>query len=292
MIELRDVELRRGRRAILRDLDLRLEAGELLAVLGPNGAGKSTLLAALAGELRPSRGELKFDGLPLHRLPAPERARRLAVLPQECAADFPFTAAEIVALGRLPHGGAVDDDRWVEQSLRAAGVLHLAHRLVPSLSGGERQRVHFARALAQLAGTDASLGRCLLLDEPTSSLDLEHQHQVLSTAQALALGGVGVVAILHDPNLAAAYADRVLLLHDGRAAALGQPDEVLTPARMDAVFRVHADVVPHPRSHRPLLAFTRADRSATPSSPASPAAAAAPPAAPDSRPRSARRALL
>lgn len=253
VIEARDLALRRGKRTILDGLELKLAPGEFLGVLGPNGAGKSTLLAAICGELPLERGEVLFAGEPLHALPPRERAKRLALLPQESSLHFPFTVFEVAKLGRIPHPPAGDDDRIVETSLRAAGAWHLADRLYPNLSGGERQRVQFARVLAQLAGAPEGAPQALLLDEPTSSLDLEHQHTILRTAKALCAEGMAVIAILHDLDLAAAYADRLLLLQGGRVFAEGDPWEVLTEERVGEVFGVRATVLKHPHADRPLV---------------------------------------
>lgn len=254
VIEVRDLALRRGKRTILDGLNLELAPGEFLGVLGPNGAGKSTLLAAICGELPLERGEVLFDGQPLAALPPRERATKLALLPQESSLHFPFTVFEVVRLGRIPHPpSAGRDERIVEESLRAAGAWHLADRLYPNLSGGERQRVQFARVLAQLAGAPEGEPQALLLDEPTSSLDLEHQHGILRVAKDLCARGIGVIAILHDLDLAAAYADRLLLLRGGKVFAEGDPWEVLTEERVGEVFGVRATVLKHPHADRPLV---------------------------------------
>lgn len=254
VIEARDLILRRGKRTILQGLDLQLAPGEFLGVLGPNGAGKSTLLAALCGELPLEGGEVLFDGEPLRALPPRERARRLALLPQESSLNFPFTVFEVVGLGRIPHAPAPGrDERIVEESLRAAGAWHLADRLYPTLSGGERQRVQFARVLAQLAGAPEGEAQALLLDEPTSNLDLEHQHTILRVAKELCGRGLAVMAILHDLDLASTYADRLLLLQEGRVAAEGEPWEVLTEELVSQVFSVRATVLKHPHADRPLV---------------------------------------
>jgi len=253
VIEVRNLRLRRGRREILRGVDLRLGPGEFLGVLGPNGAGKSTLLAAIAGELSPAEGEILFTGQKLKAIPARERARRLALLPQESSLNFPFTAFEVARMGRLPHPPHPRDDRIVEEALRTAGAMHLADRLYPTLSGGERQRVQFARVLAQLAGAPEGTPQALLLDEPTNNLDLEHQHAILHAAKDLCARGPAVLAILHDLDLAAVYADRLVLLDAGRIAAEGTPWEVLTEERVSEVFGVRATVLRHPHADRPLV---------------------------------------
>lgn len=254
VIEVRDLAVRRGRREILRGVDLRLAPGEFVGVLGPNGAGKSTLLAAICGELPLERGEVLFAGENLRAMSPRERAQRLALLPQESTLQFPFTVFEVAQLGRIPHPPQPGrDERIVEEALRAAGAWHLADRLYPTLSGGERQRVQFARVLAQLGGAPEGLPQALLLDEPTSALDLEHQHTILRVARDLAARGVAVLAILHDLGLASTYADRLLLLRGGHIVAEGTPWEVLTEQTVAEVFGVRATVLQHPHADRPLV---------------------------------------
>lgn len=255
VIEVRDLALRRGKREILQGIDLGMAPGEFVGVLGPNGAGKSTLLAAICGELPLERGEVLFDGESLRAMSPRERARKLALLPQESSLQFPFTVFEVAKLGRIPHPPDTGrDERIVEEALRAAGAWHLADRLYPTLSGGERQRVQFARVLAQLDGAPEGAPQALLLDEPTSNLDLEHQHTILRAARDLAASrGIAVMAILHDLDLASAYADRLLLLRGGRVVAEGTPWEVLTEEKVGEVFGVRATVLQHPHADRPLV---------------------------------------
>lgn len=253
VIEVQNLRVRRGSREILRGVDLRVAPGEFVGVLGPNGAGKSTLLAAISGELPLEDGEVRFAGQRLKSIPARERARQLALLPQESSLGFPFTVFEVARMGRLPHPPHPRDDRLVEEALQRAGALHLADRLYPTLSGGERQRVQFARVLAQLAGAPEGSPQALLLDEPTNNLDLEHQHAILRAAKDLCARGTAVLAILHDLDLAAVYAERLVLLHGGRIAAEGTPWEVLTEERVTEVFGVRATVLQHPHADRPLV---------------------------------------
>jgi iron complex transport system ATP-binding protein len=229
---------------LLDGVDLRVEAGELLAVVGPNGAGKSTLLGLLSGDLRPSRGAVTSQGAPVERLKVADLARRRAVLLQEHRLSFPFSVAEVVRMGRSPWRGTSaedEDDRRVAEAAGAADVLHLADRRFPTLSGGEKARTAYARARAQATPV-------LLLDEPTAALDLRHQEMVLGQARELARDGHAVVAVLHDLSLAGAYADRVLLLGEGRVRGLGTPAEVLRPDLLGAVYRHRVEVLVHPRT--------------------------------------------
>jgi iron complex transport system ATP-binding protein len=229
-----------GRREVLRGLDLRLARGELVALVGTNGSGKTTLLRLLAGVLRPDAGVVRFDGRPVDEWRRVELARRVTVLPQQLDLPVGFRVAELVEMGRAPHarglfGATEEDERAVARALADADALDLAHRYGDELSGGERQRVLVAMALAQEP-------ELLLMDEPTLHLDLAHQVAVLSTIRRLrAQRGLTVLAVLHDLNLAAAFAPRVVVLNDGRAAVDGPPDEVLTPALVQRVFGVAVD---------------------------------------------------
>ncbi|WDD91255.1 heme ABC transporter ATP-binding protein [Burkholderia sp. FERM BP-3421] len=241
----------RGNATILRDLSLRLEPGRVTALLGRNGAGKSTLLKVLAGELRSHRdvrvdGEISLNGIPLERIDTRRLAQLRAVLPQASQPAFPFSADEIVLLGRYPHtahGGALtrDDHAIAAQALALAEATPLAGRDVTTLSGGELARVQFARVLAQLwpAATPltARVPRYLLLDEPTAALDLAHQHLLLDTVRRFAREwGIGVLTIVHDPNLAARHADHIALLADGAIFAAGAPHDIMTPGLFERCY--------------------------------------------------------
>lgn len=229
-----------GSKRLLQDVSLEIPAGELHAVLGPNGAGKTTLLRLLAGELQPDSGEVWLNGRRLDDWSRQDLARQRAVLPQRESLQFGFTATQVVELGRLPcrrHSPA-QEQAIIADALARAGVGHLAPRRYPSLSGGERARVQLARVLAQVWEPVPEGPRALLLDEPTASLDLAHQHLCLRTARERAAEGLAVLAILHDPNLVLAYADRVSLLCCGQLLATGTPSDVLTEARLQQVYGV------------------------------------------------------
>jgi len=219
---------------VLATVSARLQAGRVTAILGPNGAGKSTLLSLLAGQRAPHAGAVLLDGAPVHRQPAAALALRRAVMAQESAVAFEFTARAVVELGRFPHRRQPDQGEAaiVPQAMAATEVAHLAQRGMHTLSGGEKARVHLARALAQiwspLAGGAA---RWLLLDEPTAALDLSHQHQAMRLARDWARRqGIGVVAVLHDLNLALRYADDALVLGGSAGCTHGPVAQVLQPA--------------------------------------------------------------
>jgi iron complex transport system ATP-binding protein len=226
-----------GSLEVLRGVDLRLQHGELLALLGTNGSGKTTLLRVLAGTLRAASGSIELFGRPLAEFSRGALARRVAVLPQSLELPGGFRAGELVAMGRAPHaqrrfGPSPADEEAVERALVDADALDLAHRRIEELSGGERQRVLVAMALAQ----EPDL---LLLDEPTLHLDLAHQVALLNAIDRLRLRrGLAVVAVLHDLNLAAAFAPRVALLSAGVVLADGDPGSVLTTERVRETFGV------------------------------------------------------
>ncbi|WP_431955663.1 heme ABC transporter ATP-binding protein [Nocardia lijiangensis] len=229
-------------RRVLDAVDFDVVAGEVVALVGPNGAGKSTLLAALAGELTLSEGSVELDGSGLDHWTPLDMARRRAVLPQSHTVGFPFTAREVVAMGRAPWvrtARGERDDEFVAAAMTSADVSHLAARSFPTLSGGERARVALARVLAQDTAT-------LLLDEPTAALDLGHQEAVLRLATERASAGAAVVVVLHDLGIAAAYADRVAVLESGRIAADGPPREVLTTELLSRVYQHPVEVLDHP----------------------------------------------
>ncbi|WP_244857798.1 ABC transporter ATP-binding protein [Agromyces archimandritae] len=240
-------------RLIIDGIDATVPVGAFGAVVGPNGAGKSTLLHLVAGIERADAGALSLGGDALGRMRRRERARRIAIAEQQTDGDVDLTVREVVLLGRTPHipvlgAPSSRDHDVVAQSLAAAGAAPFAERRFRTLSGGERQRVVLARALAQ----EPAL---LLLDEPTNHLDVRAQLDALEVLAELARGGLTVLAALHDLNLAAAYADHLIVLADGRVVAAGAPDAVLTPELIGAVYGVRAAVTTHPITGRPLIAF-------------------------------------
>ncbi|MFF2083457.1 heme ABC transporter ATP-binding protein [Nocardia sp. NPDC058176] len=244
-----DLTVRRGSRTVLADVDFQVAAGEIVALVGPNGAGKSSLLAALAGELEPTAGTVKLEGHALSHWTHADMARRRAVLPQAHSVGFPFTAREVVAMGRSPWlhtPAAARDDELIDAALDATDVAHLAARIFPTLSGGERARVALARVLAQDTAT-------VLLDEPTAALDIGHQEAVLRLAAARAAEGAAVVVVVHDLGVAAAYADRVTVLDAGRVAADGPPRDVLTHELLTDIYRHPVDVFDHPTTGAQLV---------------------------------------
>jgi iron complex transport system ATP-binding protein len=236
MLTGRQITVIRQGRKLVAELDFFARAGEITVILGRNGAGKSTLLRCLSGELTPDAGEIAYWGRGLAAWNSEELARKRAVVPQSSLLSFPFRLREVVELGRGPHWNR--GERAVDWAIEQMDLQSLADRDYTTLSGGERQRTHFARALAQIfEGAEAGEG-ALLLDEPTASLDLAHQHQALECARTLAQKGVGVVAVVHDLNLCARYADAVYLLDDGQCLARGTVTEVLDPGLLSQAYRI------------------------------------------------------
>ncbi len=260
VFEARSVTVERAGRRIVDDVSLVARPGEVLALMGENGAGKSTLLKVMAGDVDPDRGEVRLNDRALRDWTPLQQARQRAVLPQESTLAFALTALEIVLLGRSPYcsGNPGASDRLVaHDALRRTDALHLAARSVPTLSGGERARVMLARVIAQVLDDESDGGvaaRALLLDEPSAMLDIAHQHAVFMMIRALARArGIAVVAVLHDPNLATLYCDRVALMKHGRLLACGPTDTTMTEELMTECFSIPMRRIPHPLHDVSLL---------------------------------------
>lgn len=260
LIEARDVCCRLGGRAALQDVNIAFRAGSLCCLLGPNGAGKSTLLRVLTGDIAPDEGVVTFDDRPLGAWGIDRLAVRRAVMPQRPGTAFDYLGADVALLGRYPHCDGRPgrrDHAVVAQALETLDASRFASRIVTTLSGGENARVHFARALAQVAFETDGRQRALFLDEPTASLDLAHQHQLMREVRALAHErGLVVVAVVHDLNLAARYADHVALMASGRVAFSGPPAEVLRPAHVKQCFDVDVVAIPLAGHDVPVLLVT------------------------------------
>lgn len=242
MIAARDISRRVAGRNIPDRVSVDIAAGCVTAIIGPNGAGKSTLLKALTGALPLDAGEVFLGGRPLGHYPLRDLARRRAVLSQGTAVTFPFLVSEIVAMGRAPHDGpAASDAAAIRQALECVDAWHLRDRIFPTLSGGERQRVQLARVLAQVWGQTAAY---LFLDEPTSELDLKHQHQILQLVSGLAADqGMAVCIVMHDLGLVRRYADRAIVMQDGRCVAQGAVADTVTADIICDVFDILPDLI-------------------------------------------------
>ena len=246
-----------GKRLVA-DIDLALPRGKLIALVGPNGAGKSTLLRLFSGEIAPTDGTMTIDGREIGRIAPSELARRRAVVPQATALAFPFTVLEVVLMGASVPGFEIAEPRAVNTALdaiEAVGLAGFEHRLFTQLSGGERQRTSIARALCQLAAAYRPGGAtaALMLDEPTANLDFAHQGIVLGEARRQAGLGRAVLAVLHDLNLAAAYADQIVLMSAGRIAAKGTAAQVLRDDLLSEVYGCPVRTNAPPADGRPFV---------------------------------------
>jgi iron complex transport system ATP-binding protein len=241
-----------GREPVVREVSLDVPGGALVGLIGPNGSGKTTLLRLLAGTRRPSTGTVTLDGVPVSSLSRGEIARRMAVVPQETHLAFDYTVLEVVLMGRYAHLGAFavegpGDVSIAQEALASAGASEFETRPFSTLSGGEKQRVIIAAALAQIAGgAAASPGAVLLLDEPTTALDLKHQLGIVSLVRSLHRDrGLTVVISTHDLSLAASLCSTIVMLKAGRIVAAGPADHVLTPARIRELYDVEVEIVRH-----------------------------------------------
>jgi iron complex transport system ATP-binding protein len=252
MLKIEGLSVFYGPRRVLQAVSLDVQSGQVLALIGPNGAGKSTLVRAASGVIPVRAGKVGADGVDLLALPAMQRARYLAVVPQAVSMPAAFSVWETVLLGRTPYlnflGQISEKDEQIARlALRRVDALDLAERRVGELSGGEQQRVLLARALAQSTPI-------LLLDEPTVHLDLQHQVSLMETVRSLAhTDNLAVLVALHDLNLAARYADQVALLVAGEVKAAGSVRQVLTPELISAAYHLTVRVVPHPFADVPLV---------------------------------------
>ncbi|WP_051298069.1 ABC transporter ATP-binding protein [Brevibacterium album] len=241
-----------GDAPVIRDLDLELAPGEITVIVGSNGCGKSTLLKSMARLLAPLRGSVVLDGREIHRMPTKEVARVMGLLAQSPIAPEGIVVSDLVGRGRYPHQGVFarwssEDERAVAEALAVTNTLELAERPVDELSGGQRQRVWIAMVLAQQS-------ELLLLDEPTTFLDVTHQVEVLDLLTDLNRSrGTTIAMVLHDLNLAARYADRLVAVHGGTVHAQGASEDVLTEETVEEVFGLRSRVVPDPVSGRPLV---------------------------------------
>lgn len=240
-----------GGEPVIPSLSLDVQPGDFTVIVGPNGCGKSTLLKTLARVVRPTSGRVDLDGQDVHRMRGRQAARRVSLLPQSAAAPEGITVAELVARGRHPHHTllkqwSADDERAVARAMERTQLTALADTSVDSLSGGQRQRVWVAMVLAQ----DTEV---VLLDEPTTFLDIAHQYELLELFADLNAEGRTIVAVLHDLNQAARFASRLVVMHEGRVHGDGPPAEVLTSELVHEVFGLGADVVDDPQSGTPMV---------------------------------------
>ena len=254
MLTADNITFRVGQKALLNNISVQFAPGKLHLIIGPNGAGKSTLIKVLARLLRPQSGKIGYGGTDVEHATEAELAKKRAVLSQAIEVAFPLSVREVVMMGRYPHFGgrpAPLDERIVDEVMSHFDVTEFSERNYQTLSGGERQRVNFARVLAQLwlngltaQSEDDSVVRYLFLDEPLTFLDIHHQIDFMKKVRSFAgAADVVTVGVVHDLNLAARFADQIVLLNHGRVVAAGTPDEVLTADRIREVFGVNPTFV-------------------------------------------------
>jgi len=250
------LSVRAGGRTIVDAASFRAARGQITGLVGPNGAGKSTVMRAAIGLTDSTGGTVRFDEADLLGMDRRQRARTCAFMEQSATTETRITVGEVVALGRLPHQPSwqaepgAEDDRVIHRALMVTGTLGLSGRQFNTLSGGEQQRVHLARTLAQQP-------RLLVLDEPTSHLDVRAQHEMLGLLRERAADGLTVLMAIHDLNLAAAFCDRIVVMGNGRIVAEGAPEAVLEPGLLQDVYGIEASIIPHPTTGRPLIAYGR-----------------------------------
>ena len=248
MIQLENISFSRGKRLILDNISLSVNKGELVAILGPNGAGKSTLLQIMAGSLAQEKGKVLIKNKTIQSWKKADLAKIRSVLTQFTNMGASFNVEEVVMMGRYPHfnhAPAQVDKDIVSQAIQSVNAQNLAHRRIDQLSGGEQQRVHLARVLAQVWSDDPKEAeeKFLLLDEPVNNLDLRYQHEFLSIAKECSKKGSGVVAILHDLNLAARFADRIIILKDGVKWIDNTPEKALDPEQLTKIYDLPVEIL-------------------------------------------------
>lgn len=258
IIKMEKISFRYARESVLEDVSLRVAEGEFVGIIGPNGSGKTTLLRLMDGILKPEKGTVEFDGQNLSEMGRRAVAKQIAVVPQETPLTFPFTVREIVLMGRAPHLPVFGfesgcDFQIAAKAMEVTETARFAARAMGSLSGGERQRVLIARALAQQP-------RVMLLDEPTAFLDIRHQVEIFDLIRSLReKEGLTVVTVTHDINLASLYSDKIVLLRAGKIFAEGRPQEVLTSANIEDVYRARILVDSCPGTGLPRITPVRTD---------------------------------
>jgi len=242
MVRLRisGVEFGYGSEAVLKGISIEILQGEMLSIVGPNGAGKTTLLRCINRILKPRRGVIMINGQSIEEMSRREIAKKMGYVPQSTHQVFPNTVFDVILMGRRPHFAWKCNEKDIEkvlETLKMLGIEHLAMRDITELSGGQQQKVFIARALAQEP-------EILLLDEPTSNLDIKHQLEVMNIIKSITNErGITAIMAIHDLNLASRYADRVIMMHEGRIFAVGSPEEVLTPENIREVYGVEAEVL-------------------------------------------------
>ena len=250
---LKQVSFSIGSKYIVKDLEFSFQAGDLVSIIGPNGAGKTTLLKLMSGELKPSAGQIFLNDFAFSELSLKERANKRAVMTQSSSVVFDFLVDEILEMGWV-QGSSDDFSKTCSDVVNSCGLEELMGRKFNTLSGGEQQRVQFARALLQVGGLSKTTDdRFLLLDEPTSNMDVAYELNLLNLAKEVRKTGVGVIVVLHDLNLAARFSDQIILMNSGLIVASGQPEEVLSDRILSDVYSTQLRVERHERLDRIIV---------------------------------------
>ena len=250
---LKQVSFAIGSKYIVKDLEFSFKAGNLVSIIGPNGAGKTTLMKLMSGELKPSAGEIFLNDSAFSELSLKERANKRAVMTQSSSVVFDFLVDEILEMGWV-QGSSDDFSKTCSDLVNSCGLEELMGRKFNTLSGGEQQRVQFARALLQVGGLSKTADdRFLLLDEPTSNMDVAYELNLLNLAKEVRKTGVGVIVVLHDLNLAARFSDQIILMNSGLIVASGQPEEVLSDRILSDVYSTQLRVERHERLDRIIV---------------------------------------
>lgn len=239
MLEIKNLNVSYGELQILKNIAMIASKGEIIGIIGPNGSGKTTLLKAITRYIKPTSGDILIDGKNLHEMECTEIAKNMGVVSQIVSVNFEFSVEDIVLMGRTPYikgSEKLEDFNIVEDAMKKTKTYHLRNRLITQLSGGELQRVIIARALAQTP-------KILLLDEPTSHLDISHQIEILGLVKNAARKGMVVIAVIHDLNLAAYFCDKMCLLKGGEIIAYGTPGQVLTSSNIKNAFNIPVEVI-------------------------------------------------
>ncbi|MGJ3352230.1 heme ABC transporter ATP-binding protein [Providencia sp. Je.9.19] len=252
LLEAHNLSYKINNKLLIDDISFTLGTHEIVAIIGPNGAGKSSLLKLLTGFVTPTTGECLLDGYSLLDWQVNQLAQKRAVMKQHSHIAFDFTVEDIISMGRIPHG-TLNKQQAIEESMQQTDCTHLRYCEYRQLSGGEQQRVQLTRSLAQI-WQPVNVPVCLFLDEPTSALDLHHQQHTLRLLRRLTRERpLGVCCVLHDLNLAALYADRVYILHQGKKVSEGSVSSVLTTENLTRWYKADLTVIPHPETLKPHI---------------------------------------
>lgn len=253
-----NLTIKANKKVLLTEANFRCEAGEVIALCGPNGAGKSTLLKALSGDLAYQEGRIMLNNQRLSDYSHRELALNRAVMPQNIELHFPFSAQQVIEMALLFTENQTDKRTIIQQVAELLSLQNLLHRNYCMLSGGEKQRVQLGRVIAQLLQASTSEKKFLFLDECTSAMDMAMMHQAFSVLKDISQYGIGIIAVIHDLNLASLYADKIVMIKDQTTAFDGSPEKVITKEIITDVFSTNVSILPHPSLHCPVVLHAKA----------------------------------